>query len=182
MTRIARKSPDIAERLLVFPSKLGWMAVAMAGDAVRRLTFGHRSRRAAIIAIDPSGRATTFAITAAERNVIARLQSYAEGKPDALGDRGDILIDFGPMSEFRRRVLTCCRRIPYGRTVSYAKLAAQAGSPGAARAVGNCMAANPIPLLIPCHRVICADSRIGAYSALGGTAMKQRLLAMEQDQ
>ena len=112
-----------------------------------------------------------------EAVLIARLQSYAAGKPDTLGA---ISVDFGRMSEFRRRVLTLCRRIPYGHTVSYAKLAAQAGSPHAARAVGHCMAANPIPLLIPCHRVICADGRIGAYSAPGGTAMKERLLAMEQ--
>jgi methylated-DNA-[protein]-cysteine S-methyltransferase len=109
--------------------------------------------------------------------LVTRLQRYAAGNPDAFCD---ISVDFGQASEFRRRVLNLCRRIPFGRTVSYAELAARAGSPRAARAVGNCMAANPIPLLIPCHRVICADSRIGVYSAPGGTAMKQRLLAMEQ--
>ena len=202
MSQISNPSTDIVERLLVFPSDLGWMAVAMSGDAVRRLTFGHRSETAArkrivsslhdsslsssfsgracptcFIAADTSGTPDRFTVTTVERRLIARLQRYAAGTPDTLDD---ISVDFGPTSEFRRRILTLCRRIPYGRTVSYSELAAQAGSPRAARAVGNCMAANAIPLVIPCHRVICADGRIGVYSAPGGTAMKQRLLAMEQ--
>ena len=72
-----------------------------------------------------------------------------------------------------------CRRIPYGRTMSYAELAAKAGSPNAARAVGNCMAGNRIPLIVPCHRVVCSDGRLGSYSAPGGTRMKRRLLDLE---
>ena len=82
-------------------------------------------------------------------------------------------------SRFQRRVLNQCRRVPCGATISYARLAAKAGYPGAARAVGNCMAGNPIPLIVPCHRVVCSDGRLGAYSAPGGTAMKRRLLALE---
>jgi methylated-DNA-[protein]-cysteine S-methyltransferase len=63
--------------------------------------------------------------------------------------------------------------------LTYGELAAKAGYPGAARAVGNCMAANRIPLLIPCHRVVCAGGRLGSYSAPGGTVTKRRLLALE---
>jgi O-6-methylguanine DNA methyltransferase len=110
------------------------------------------------------------------RTLRRRLQAFAAGKPDALGD---IPIDLGRLSEFQRQVLKQCRRIPYGRTLSYAELAAKAGFPRAARAVGNCMAANRIPLIVPCHRVVRSDGRLGAYSASGGTAMKRRLLALE---
>ncbi len=79
---------------------------------------------------------------------------------------------------FRGRVLKACTRIPAGQVVTYADLAHAAGSPGAARAVGSAMAANPVPVIIPCHRVIRADGRLGAYSA-GGTAMKARMLRAE---
>ena len=98
-------------------------------------------------------------------HVVRRLQAFAAGKPDALGD---IRVDSGRLSEFQRRVLDQCRRIPYGQTMTYAELAAKAGSPKAARAVGNCMAGNRIPLIIPCHRVVCTDGRIGSYSGCGG--------------
>jgi methylated-DNA-[protein]-cysteine S-methyltransferase len=108
--------------------------------------------------------------------LVRRLQAFAAGQPDALGD---IRIDPGPLTDFQRRVLRQCRRIPYGQTLSYAELAAKAGFSRAARAVGNCMAGNRIPLIIPCHRVVCADGRLGSYSAPGGTSMKRRLLALE---
>ena len=76
-----------------------------------------------------------------EDALVHRLQAYASGAPD---DFRDIRIDPGPPSEFQRRVLNQCRRVAYGSTISYGELAAKAGYPGAARAVGNCMAANRI--------------------------------------
>lgn len=79
---------------------------------------------------------------------------------------------------FRGRALRACHAIPRGQVVTYAQLAAMAGSPGAARAAGSAMAANPLPLVIPCHRVVRADGGVGAYSA-GGSAAKQRMLRAE---
>jgi methylated-DNA-[protein]-cysteine S-methyltransferase len=109
-----------------------------------------------------------------------RLQAFASGKPD---DFRDIRVEPGllqpSLTDFQRRVLDQCRKIPYGSTISYAELAAKAGFPRASRAVGNCMAANRIPLLIPCHRVVRSDGQLGSYSAPGGVGMKRRLLAME---
>lgn len=81
-------------------------------------------------------------------------------------------------SGFSGRVIDACRRIPSGQVRSYAELAAEAGSPRAARAVGSAMAANPLPGVIPCHRVVRSDGRIGAYSA-GGPDRKRELLARE---
>jgi methylated-DNA-[protein]-cysteine S-methyltransferase len=160
------------DSLLIFPSELGWMAVAVAGSAVRRLTFGHRSAKTARKALgDLLG-------VVEQRNtpLVLRLQSYAAGQADPFLD---ISIAPGPLTDFQRRVLDRCRHIPYGKTISYVKLAKQAGFPRAARAVGHCMATNRIPLIIPCHRVICTDGHIGNYSAPGGEEMKRRLLAME---
>jgi methylated-DNA-[protein]-cysteine S-methyltransferase len=81
---------------------------------------------------------------------------------------------------FTRRVLTACRKIAFGQTVSYGRLAEMAGKPGAARAVGGVMAKNPLPLIIPCHRVICTDGGLGGFSAPGGITLKKRLIQLEQ--
>jgi methylated-DNA-[protein]-cysteine S-methyltransferase len=109
-----------------------------------------------------------------------RLQAYASGKPDDFRDiRLDLCLLRPFLTDFQLRVLEQCRKIPYGATISYAELAAKAGFSRAARAVGNCMAGNLIPLLIPCHRVVKSDGQLGSYSAPGGVEMKRRLLASE---
>jgi methylated-DNA-[protein]-cysteine S-methyltransferase len=82
-------------------------------------------------------------------------------------------------SQFARRVLTTCRKISLGQTISYGQLAKKARSPNAASPVGRVMANNPLPLIIPCHRVICSDGCIGGFSAQGGTKLKRKLLQFE---
>jgi len=161
--------------LLVFPSYLGWMAVVVAESKVKRLTFGHTTAAAAKAALEPELLAQ--AIRGSAKSPLAkRLQAYASGSPD---DFQDVQVDLGAFSRFQRRVLILCRHVGYGSTISYAALAIKAGHPGAARAVGNCMAANLVPLIIPCHRVVCAGGQIGSYSAPGGTRTKSRLLRLE---
>ncbi|WP_448851834.1 methylated-DNA--[protein]-cysteine S-methyltransferase [Corynebacterium sp. 335C] len=78
---------------------------------------------------------------------------------------------------FRLRTLAALREVPWGSTVSYGELAARAGSPRAARAAGSACATNPVPLIIPCHRVLPASGAVGAFG--GGPAMKRALLAAE---
>lgn len=78
---------------------------------------------------------------------------------------------------FRRAVLAACMKIPFGRTATYGELAARAGSPRAARAVGGAMAANPIPIVIPCHRVVASQGKLGGYT--GGIEYKKMLLSHE---
>jgi methylated-DNA-[protein]-cysteine S-methyltransferase len=89
----------------------------------------------------------------------------------------DIAIDLQLAHGFRRAVLDHLRAVAYGTTVTYASLAASAGSPAAVRAVGTACATNPLPVVIPCHRVVRTDGTIGQY--LGGTEVKRTLLAME---
>ena len=91
----------------------------------------------------------------------------------------NVEIDLSDVPAFRREVLRQCRRIPYGKTASYGDLARAAGNPRAARAVGGAMAANPLPLLIPCHRVICSDGSLGGFSSYRETELKARLLRFE---
>jgi len=82
-----------------------------------------------------------------------------------------------PRTAFERRVRQAMLRIPYGATASYGELAAAIGSLGAARAVGTACARNPLPIIVPCHRVVAVGGRIGGYR--GGTEMKRRLLDFE---
>ena len=89
----------------------------------------------------------------------------------------DLPLDLQLARGFRREVLTHLRDIAYGTTASYSAVAAAAGRPTAVRAVGTACAVNPLPIVIPCHRVVRSDGSIGAY--LGGVAAKQALLSLE---
>jgi methylated-DNA-[protein]-cysteine S-methyltransferase len=89
----------------------------------------------------------------------------------------DLPVDLGLTRGFRRTVLTYLPGIGYGRTASYGAVAAAVNSPKAVRAVGTACATNPLPLVIPCHRVIRSDGALGGY--LGGTATKRQLLDLE---
>jgi methylated-DNA-[protein]-cysteine S-methyltransferase len=87
------------------------------------------------------------------------------------------VLDFAGVGGFARRVLTADHAIPRGRVMTYGGLAERLGVPGGGRAVGNVMARNPFPLVIPCHRVVGSDGRLNGFG--GGLPMKRALLAME---
>ena len=87
------------------------------------------------------------------------------------------ILDFTECSDFQRKVLMEERKIPRGEVRSYGWLASRIGKPGAARAVGNALATNPFPLIIPCHRAVMSDGRIGGFQ--GGPVMKRALLEVE---
>lgn len=110
---------------------------------------------------------------APNRAAIAQIVEYLEGKRCAF----DLELDLHGTG-FQMEVWTSLRDIPYGETRSYAELAAIIGRPNAVRAVGTANGANPLSLIVPCHRVINADGKLGGYG--GGLRLKARLLAMEQ--
>jgi methylated-DNA-[protein]-cysteine S-methyltransferase len=91
----------------------------------------------------------------------------------------DIPIDLNGFGVFSKKVLITCRNIKFGQRITYAGLAKKAGRPSASRAVGNALAKNPLPLIIPCHRVLRADGKMGGFSAPGGISLKKRMLALE---
>src|SRR5262245_57169687 len=124
----------------VFPSELGWMALAWSGERLSRLTFGHRSAAAAIASLeaDEDGAISDAKSTPPwVTDLAARLQSYAAGNDEQFDD---VPLDLTHLSPFQNRVVRQCRRIGRGRVKTYGELAAAAGSPGAARAVGSVMA------------------------------------------
>ncbi len=116
----------------------------------------------------PSARARRHAEQAREE-----LRQYLAGRRAFFS----VAVDLAGVPPFQSRVLAEARRIPFGETESYAQLARRVGHPGAARAVGNALGANPVPVIVPCHRVIRGDGTWGHY-AFGGE-MKTLLLALE---
>ena len=91
----------------------------------------------------------------------------------------DISLVLDGFSSFSISVLTACREIKFGQTMSYSGLAEKTGRPAAARAVGNTLAKNPLPLIIPCHRVVRGDGKIGGFSTPGGITLKKKMLELE---
>jgi methylated-DNA-[protein]-cysteine S-methyltransferase len=89
----------------------------------------------------------------------------------------DVPFDLGRMGDFTRRVLMEVKRIPHGRVVSYREIGRRLGYPMAARAVGQAVGRNPLPIVIPCHRVIASDGRLGGFGM--GCNVKEQLLAVE---
>jgi methylated-DNA-[protein]-cysteine S-methyltransferase len=78
------------------------------------------------------------------------------------------------------KVLAACRKIPYGQTRSYGSIAQEIGAPDASRAVAAALGKNPVPLVVPCHRVVYSDGRSGGFSSPGGVELKLRMLAIEK--
>lgn len=105
------------------------------------------------------------------------LTAYWRGDHKAL-DALPVSLD--ARTPFQRRVLNTLRKVPAGRIVTYGELAKKAGFPGAARAVGSAMRANPVAVIVPCHRVVRGDGSLGNYSGLGGTNLKRSLLQFEK--
>ena len=91
--------------------------------------------------------------------------------------RFDVAVDRRLIGDFARKVLGATARVPFGRTTTYGEVATKIGSPRAARAVGNALGSNPIPIVIPCHRVLRSGGALGGYG--GGVDRKQRLLRLE---
>lgn len=106
-----------------------------------------------------------------------RIIAYFEG--ENVDFSTDPAVNLDSLTPFDRKVLQTCRKIPPGEITTYGDLAVRIGHPGAARAVGTALAHNPIPLIIPCHRVLRTDGSLGGFSAPGGLATKQRLLRHE---
>ncbi len=102
-----------------------------------------------------------------------QLSDYLTGKRR----RFALPVDLRGVSSFQRRVLAAARRIPCGRVASYGEIAKRIGQPGASRAVGQALGRNPVPIVIPCHRVVAGGGKLGGY--VGGASRKRSLLALE---
>ncbi len=166
------KSRLAAGKFCLCDTRLGWIGLVLSPRGLRATTGPRPSRDEALREVAEMG-ALEPATKAEAGDLPRRLQDFAEGRPVAL--TADI--DWGGISGFRRAVMVATMRIPAGETRSYGWLARKVGRPRAARAVGRVMATNPLPIVVPCHRVVASDGSLHGYG--GGLDVKAALLRLE---
>jgi O-6-methylguanine DNA methyltransferase len=153
---------------------LGWVAVAGGPGGICRSTLPQPGPQQAVEHLQSHGRPVAL-----ERDdgafaaVLEALRRYCAGAQKEL----EFPLDLSAGTAFQQRVWETTRAIPYGSTLSYGDVAYEAGCPRGARAVGAAMGSNPVPLFVPCHRVIGSDGSLHGYG--GGLPLKRRLLDLE---
>ena len=151
------------ESSIEFPSPLGQIRATATDRGVSSLQFVDRAK----------GRASADSSNPHLQNLRAELDRYFDGKLRRFTVRLDL-----SGTPFRLNVWKELSRIPFGETISYIELARRIGNPKASRAVGGANGANPVCIIVPCHRVIAADGTLGGYSS--GLERKKKLLALER--
>jgi methylated-DNA-[protein]-cysteine S-methyltransferase len=161
----------------LFPTALGACGIAWSEAAIVgvRLPESDEARSRARLA-DRHPQACEAQPPAFVRDAMARVVRLLAGEKL---DLADVTLDFGDAPDLHRRIYEVVRAIPAGKTLTYGEVARAVGQPHAAQAVGQAMGRNPCPILMPCHRVLGADGKIGGFSAPGGARTKQRLLEIE---
>lgn len=166
-----------AEGIASFATAIGVCAVAWNDRGICGLQLPEATGPATIARLV---RATPNAIEASPpppvQAAIDRVVGLLNGTPD---DLADVPVDLGGCSEFATRVYAIARRVGPGETTTYGSIAVELGEPRASREVGQALGRNPVPIVIPCHRVLAAGGKIGGFSAEGGVTTKLRMLAIE---
>lgn len=168
----AESSVDVTYRLLDSP--VGTLLLAATTQGVVRVAFEVEDHERVLDSL--GGSVGSRILRGGDRlDPLAReLDDYFAGRRHGF----DVPLDLRLARGFRLTVLRHLREIPFGSTESYGEVAAASGSPRAVRAVGSACATNPLPIVVPCHRVVRSDGTLGGY--LGGLPAKERLLAFEQ--
>ena len=167
-------------RSTIFKINWGWIGVAATDRGVAAIVLPKPSRQAVERELNGRGGSRTAPTPMTDERGDNHLKAARAAIEAYLGGKGrafDLPLDFEGQPRFRRKVWETLRGIPYGRVRSYGWVARKVGKPAAARAVGGACGANPMPLLIPCHRVVAGDGSLGGFS--GGLGLKKRLLKLE---
>jgi methylated-DNA-[protein]-cysteine S-methyltransferase len=160
----------------IFKTQWGWFGLLGSEQGLVRtcLPVAHKEAvRSRILSDIPNAERTKTAFSVLKKLIVGYYRGLSV-------DFCDVDVQLEGSSEFQRNILSILQKISYGRTVSYSQLAKLAGKTKAARAIGTVMAGNPLPLIIPCHRVIKADGTLGQFSATGGIDTKKRMLDLEK--
>jgi methylated-DNA-[protein]-cysteine S-methyltransferase len=182
-----RRAEDAAAAVAAAAADLGLLDVALgvADSPVGALLLAVTPRGLASVAFDDEERDELLARfarqlsprilehPAATDEVRRQLDEYFRGERT----RFDVRLDRRLMRGIARDVLAATARVPFGRTTTYGAIAERIGRPRASRAVGNALGSNPIPIVVPCHRVLRSGGEVGGYA--GGPARKRRLLRLE---
>lgn len=157
----------------VFQTVFGWCGIAGVGGRVCRLVLPRSDRNEAIATLGAGLPKPPVETENDLRNAAEIITRYFAGEKVSF----DCDIQIPNASEFDRRVWNATRGIPYGEVRTYSWISRLLGIPGAARAVGQSLSRNPVPLIVPCHRVVRSDGRLGGFSS--GVEWKVRLLQLE---
>lgn len=159
---------DMTNEVFAWTQATPWGVLAITADrqGVRSVTLGSSEPRKPLDATAPK----------AVRTIRDAFERFVKGDPHALDQ---VSVDLSVVqNDFQRKILSTLHEVVGpGQTISYGELASISGYPGAARAVGTAMARNPVPVVVPCHRVLAANGGIGGYG--GGLEMKRGLLELE---
>lgn len=159
----------------IFDTALGHFALGWTERGVARLSLPGESKAAIAARFGDLGALPGQPDRRIDA-VLDRIEDYAEGEPV---DFADCPLDIAGVPDFHRRCYEKLMDVRWGQTVTYGDLARHLGDVNLSRAVGQAMGANPIPVIIPCHRVLASDGRPGGFSAPGGATAKVRMLALE---
>jgi methylated-DNA-[protein]-cysteine S-methyltransferase len=157
----------------VFSTAAGWIGLLSSTAGLRRITLPQRSEQEVCPLLGEGPGEATLSPERFEE-LIGRLRAYLAGRKVDFPDK----LDLAGVTPFQREVWQVVRRIPYGQTRTYTWVASQIGTPTAVRAVGQALGRNPLPIIIPCHRVLAGDGGPGGFR--GGLEMKRFLLALEK--
>jgi methylated-DNA-[protein]-cysteine S-methyltransferase len=176
LRRLYGKGPWPASRPVVhycaIRTPIGRLLVAASESGLIRVSF--RQPEASFVR-ELRARLGMDVVRSAARtaDIVHQLRAYFAGERRTF----DVRVDLSRLTPFHRRVLAAAAAVPAGEVVSYGEIARRIGQPGGSRAVGQALGRNPVPIVIPCHRVVAAGGKIGGYG--GGLAIKRKLLRLE---
>ncbi len=161
-------------RAIIFKSPWGWMGIAESLKGIQAIVLPKRSKRAVECELreqsnEPMLQEQSPSLEAARRQLLDYLTERRKSF--------DVPLDLTGGTSFQRKVWRALQRVPYGKLRSYRWIAERVGGRQYARAVGNAVGANPLPIVIPCHRIVAHDASLGGFS--GGLSMKRKLLSLE---
>ncbi|MFC1986152.1 methylated-DNA--[protein]-cysteine S-methyltransferase [Chloroflexota bacterium] len=159
-------------KCITFNTDMGWVGILASARGLLGTTLPQRSAQEALLLLGDSANQAACSPHLFD-NLEERLKAFFSGHRVSFPDK----VDLSGATTFQREVWKTTRLIPYGETRSYLLVAEQSRRPKAVRAVGQALGRNPLPVIIPCHRVITSDGRLGGFS--GGLEMKESLLRLE---
>lgn len=177
MNGIAGKIRPAAIGHAIFTTAMGFVGLAWSDRGLTRLCLPQASHEAVerrmfrLEGSIPAGKRPQWVL-----ELIDAIQAYATGEPV---DFRRFPVDLRGIDAFSLAIYETARTLAFGEVTTYGELAKRAGHPGLARETGAALGANPVPLVIPCHRILAAGGKIGGFSAPGGAATKERILALE---
>jgi methylated-DNA-[protein]-cysteine S-methyltransferase len=164
---------------IIFETQLGFIGLAWSSAGLTRLCLPQSSREAVerrLLRLDDIAGPDSETPPQWVADLIAAIRAYAQGETV---DFSDVPVDLAGVDDFRLAIYDAARKLAFGETVTYGELASRAGHTGLARETGAALGANPVPLVIPCHRILAAGGKIGGFSAPGGSATKEKMLGLE---